>query len=658
MQSTCSRSASAATRATSAARFAKSAARIEGAIFIAPEATALRLGHAFEHEHEHAVGARVGRAAGARRARAAATAPAGGARRRTRAARTRPTRRRRASPRCVSVHTEYTSRPPGLHRARRRARAARAAARRGRATSSRLHAASARRAGGAARRGRCTARRAARGRTRRRARRAGGRRRRAARPYVRAPRRAAARMHRAHAAGVQVGGDDEPVVRPCARRRRSPCRRAPPRRRARARPVAGRAATTTAWLAWSCGVARPSRRARAARRGRRCGAASSASGTSVPGSTSTPAAAARRSASSSVVRSGLTRSVTGGGSLSSVERRDARRRRRTRRRSVCTIQSGCDVRTPIDSTSSPCGQRPRRPAARERAQHAVGEAASALASTTSTVSPTAACGGTPIEAAGYAPSRSAARTSGSSESSGRVATAASRWSTRPSHAHRAVHEIGDERAVARRRGRAGAAAAARGCARTRRLRCAAARRARARRGVSRVDSRGVVTRRRGLGRAAPRATRRASIARLPSGCTSSSTSAPSAVPSTRVGRDQPRLDGGSPTAVARRHDLHALPPTVTTRPGAGCRRARCGRARRRADGSSRNSSDGELVGVGRLRRPAAPGRARERRELVDEQLGAGVDETRVQLARGLRRTDRHPRRRVHRTGVEAGLDAA
>ena len=91
-----------------------------------------------------------------------------------------------------------------------------------------------------------------------------------------------------------------------------------------------------------------------------------------------------------------------------------------------------------------------------------------------------------------------------------------------------------------------------------------------------------------------RAPRRRRHRRLPSGCTSSSTSNPSPVTSSAVGRDAPGLEVRRTPVGAGMRAPHLHPPAAdraSTRPGAGCRRARCrsssiaGRA-----GSSRNSS--------------------------------------------------------------------
>ena len=94
---------------------------------------------------------------------------------------------------------------------------------------------------------------------------------------------------------------------------------------------------------------------------------------------------------------------------------------------LCTIQSGCDVRVPTAITLSPCGSRHGGPARASERNTPLAKPR-ARSGTSATVSPTAACGDTPVKS-WNAPSRSATRTSGSRVSSGRETTRASKWSS-------------------------------------------------------------------------------------------------------------------------------------------------------------------------------------------------------------------------------------
>ena len=155
--------------------------------------------------------------------------------------------------------------------------------------------------------------------------------------------------------------------RPLARRSRWPCRRGQRRDRRCARPVAGRATATTAWLPWSCGVARPSR------------TAGSRAGSPMPRTTSDaldePARldlAARRARSRCRPRSGCRgagspASVTAAGSFIATSAAWARSAPSSAvRRS--TSQSGYE-----SAIASLDRLRVRRPEAGDAAEHAVGE---------------------------------------------------------------------------------------------------------------------------------------------------------------------------------------------------------------------------------------------------------------------------------------------
>ena len=223
-----------------------------------------------------------------------------------------------------------------------------------------------------------------------------------------------------------------------------------------------------------------------------------------------------------------------------------------------------------------------------------------------TVSPTAACGGIPTSS-WYAPRRSAARTSGSSASSGRLRHLGEQEVERALHADRAVDEVGDEA-----RGRAARAvigAAARGtrmCANApSSMRTSASSGQPARRTAR-------STRRSRDRPCRPRAPRgRTAIARLPSGCTSSSCER--AVGGADAGRARSTPSARDPFGRGRRarHTFTALPADAEPRAGPrDCRRARCGRARPPARGIEAELVDRELVGVGRLADLRRRGRGR------------------------------------------------
>ena len=438
--------------------------------------------------------------------------------------------------------------------------------------------------------------------------------------------------------------------RACARPRRSPCRRARTRRRARAPPAAGRARRRRPGSPGPAASTRPSRT-----RGERAEVAGVAHeqrvGHERPGSTSMPSARSSAVTASAVVRIGFTRSVTTAARCRARASR-SRRRGRARRRTAARSSRGATCGSPIDSTSSPVGQRPRRARTR-RARAARRSRSRARAScTTPTVSPTAACGDTPVTS-WNAPSRSAARTSGSSESSGRDDTRAEQEVERALHADGAVDELGHERAVARFERVLAQQLGQRGCARTRRRRCGRARRprrARARRFGRRARrSRGSTARR----RAHPRATRPPASARLPSGCTSSSTSTP-VRGRERAGRR--RSTPGASASARRRSRMrapHLHPPAADREPRARPRVAgahdavELGRGARRVEAEL---VDGQLLRVGRLARPAARARASAiRGQVLDEQLGADVDEA-ARAARPRSRRPRSARVRVAYTG--------
>ena len=139
-------------------------------------------------------------------------------------------------------------------------------------------------------------------------------------------------------------------------------------------PGCGSSTATTAWLAWSCGVARPSRTAASAPM-----SPAAAQHERVGHERAPFDARARRRATPARPRrpsraDGFTRKVTR--RASSVRRASrSRRRRRTCRRAARTIQSGCDVRTPMSATSSAGGHDHGGPARASARQHTVDEAA-------------------------------------------------------------------------------------------------------------------------------------------------------------------------------------------------------------------------------------------------------------------------------------------
>ena len=273
---------------------------------------------------------------------------------------------------------------------------------------------------------------------------------------------------------------------------------------------------------------------------------------------------------------------------------------------ACTIQSGCDVRMPIDATSSPEGSghggpvrasERNTPFAKPRARS--GHDAHRLADRG-----VRRHAGDELERA-----QPQARRARRDRACRAAATTTRREQEveRAPHAHGAVDELGHEargrararRVVAQQLGQQDVRVRAvvdayqrlerdRAWALGRRARCDAA-----------------LTRdRRRVRRARRRATPRPAIARLPSGCTSSSTSTPSAVTSSAVGVDDPGSSAGS---AARSGAGRAARPSpagrrpASTHPGAGCRRARSGRARRAGRvGIEAELVDGQLLRVRRL----------------------------------------------------------
>ncbi len=111
-----------------------------------------------------------------------------------------------------------------------------------------------------------------------------------------------------------------------------------------------------------------------------------------------------------------------------VERRasPARRRRRARRRSVCTIQSGWDVRMPIAATSSPAGSGHGGPSRATDRSTPLAKPARPFRHDADRLTHRGVRRDAGVS--WYAPTRNAARTRGSSDASGRDDTRARRWS--------------------------------------------------------------------------------------------------------------------------------------------------------------------------------------------------------------------------------------
>ncbi len=244
---------------TSLASSAKSADRIDGAIFpMRPEPSGgtVRARGSAPRTYMPSVPGGLRAAGSAPRPQATTGVPGGGSATKSGSARRAHSSTSTVSA-AVSVHTEYTSRPPGPRPSAPRRRAARAGARRARRPPS-ARSASGPPDGGAARRGPSTARRAARGRTT-------PARNGSAPPVRRRPGATDAQPEPGRGAGDERRADRHgrrprrrARGRPSPRPARSPSRPARRRPRARARPVARRPRAATAWLAWSWGVARPS----------------------------------------------------------------------------------------------------------------------------------------------------------------------------------------------------------------------------------------------------------------------------------------------------------------------------------------------------------------------------------------------------------------
>ena len=129
-------------------------------------------------------------------------------------------------------------------------------------------------------------------------------------------------------------------------------------------------AAATAWLAWSCGVARPSATA-AIRAGSPPPRTTSASGAARRVRRSRPPRPARPRPSSAVARRGFTRSVSAAGSFAISSTARARRRGPRSATRRATIQSGIDVRIADRLDRVALGPRPgraerRRPGAAPR----------------------------------------------------------------------------------------------------------------------------------------------------------------------------------------------------------------------------------------------------------------------------------------------------
>ena len=288
------------------------------------------------------------------------------------------------------------------------------------------------------------------------------------------------------------------------------------------------------------------------------------------------------------------------------------------------------MRTPIEATSSPSGQRPRRPELGDPAQHRVRRSPSPAGAARATRDGLAdrgvrrdAVDSWYVPSAQRGPHRRVERVevrSSTARASGRATGAAAG----------PVHQVGDLG-----RGRARRASSPRSSdgssdvrVRARRRPATSASIATSRRRAgrrSRVDD----TRRRPGGRAEPR---REGIARLPSGCTSSGTNPLAA------GVRPPHLQ---PLAVDRRPRARA----------AGCRPARPRASSAAGGAGSRwNSSTVELLGVGRLaglrRRARSPAIAGS---VATQQVGA-------ELRRGARAA--RPRSRRRRSACARGANTA
>ena len=208
--------------------------------------------------------------------------------------------------------------------------------------------------------------------------------------------RAAPRIDRAHARRLRRRPRPRDRRRACARRSRSALPPGAAATSSTRSPGCGSSAATTAWLAWSCGVTRPSRTAASAPRSP-VWRTRSAPGTSAP-RLDLDAGARSSAATSSVV---VARRVHA--------QRDRRRlvveRERGERVVAPELVDEGAARSSRDATSdrrstrtsSPAGNGHGGPERAQRAQHAVGEAAGARSDTTPTVSPTAACGDTPVQ---------------------------------------------------------------------------------------------------------------------------------------------------------------------------------------------------------------------------------------------------------------------
>ena len=643
MQSTWSSSASAsATRATSAARLAKSAARIDGASFTCaagPYRASVRA--------RGRTCRRCARADGQQErappVRAATASPGGSS-----ATKSGSSDAANASTAMVSILREGAHRvdepAAGLHRvAPRPTSSARWSAARSRHVA-RPHAPA--RVGPAAQHAEaaCTARRAAPGRRRRR-RTAGwrpsatsGRDRRRAPPRARA-----ARISCGRARGAR---------RPRSRARRRACARRrpvalPPGAEATSRmrsPGCGSSARHDAWLAWSWGVTRPSRDR--VERAEVAGVAhNSASGTRVPGSTSTPRARssavtaacdrrAQRVHAQRDRRAARCRASSVASRVGASERVDEAAARSSR-------GATCACRRPTH-TSSPAASGARR-ARRARANAARRWRSRGARVERRRPSPPPRRAATRRRGAGTHRAAAPARTSGSSESSGRDSRRRSGGRRARAHAHRAVDELGDEGAVARRRVRA-AQQLGQEDVRERAVFDAQQRVERdpARRGR-------VVARR--SGRVEPR---RAAEPRSPRG----------GAPSPACPRVGPRRARAALTRWRPRRRWRPTPASIrrrAVRPAASCARQTFtrrpadwnhapGRRVARADepassvagrgGVETELLDGELVGVGRLADLRLRCGVRDAGRCSTNNSVPAVDEPLVQLARASRRRDR------------------
>ena len=400
------------------------------------------------------------------------------------------------------------------------------------------------------------------------------------------------------------------LARPCAPRRRSPCRRAPTRGRGRARPAAGRAARRPLGSPGPA-ASRARRVPRAAPRGRPRAARATRPARSRPRRRPRRRRRATRPrASAGVARIAIDAQRHRRRLVVELEGGDRVVRRRSRRTGSARSNRDATCGSPIDSMSSPAGNGHSGPSrANARSAPFTKPRARAGREVHRLARPPRAAGSRRAVGTRRAAARRGPRARATS--SGRDETFASRWSTA-----RCMRTVPYTSSVTSPRSRAlqggfRATSRARGCARTRRLRCAAAPRARCDGPTAALSSTGYVPSTCASRRAARRATRarpsRACLRAGPRRARARRATVPSAAV---VAPSAPGASGPIGVGRARAPHLHALAVRRrTTRPGRGLparddAREILGFAG--AHGSRRNSSTVELVGVRRLALPAAP----------------------------------------------------